>query len=271
MKGMAAVALVTAIGVGATLGLVGSPFGSGNGGTAAGCGENDSCAALSYEATASTGSGFTCNAALASCIDLGPGTANFIGTDGSGRIRLGDDTHSPEVWIGEGGTKFGNGTAQFQNGAVLFNGTTYLQNSSDAVILDDVDGLRIVAQASTPSCSSGNKGTLSTLTSSGRAYYCDGTTAQRTGFTLSATASLNYPSLNPDEDSDLTVTVTGAVSGDHVTCEATEPLPQDATHHLFIWQSYVSSANTVTVSGFCEGSAGAFDPPAFNVICVVTR
>jgi hypothetical protein len=143
VKGMAAVAMVTALGVGATLGLVGSPFGSGNGGGSGGssCGEDDSCAAVSYEATASSGSGFTCNATLASCVDLGPGTANFIGTDGSGRIRLGDDTHSPEVWIGDGSTKLQPGNVQIQNGALFLNGTTYLQNLSGAVIVDDANGL----------------------------------------------------------------------------------------------------------------------------------
>lgn len=98
-----------------------------------GCGEAESCAAVSYEATATSGTGLSCTAALEVCIDLGPGTANHIGTDGSGRIRFGDDTHGPEVWLGGGETRLQPG--QVTTGYIsLEGGSSGIRQLTTAIV-----------------------------------------------------------------------------------------------------------------------------------------
>jgi hypothetical protein len=101
--------------------------------SATGCGVTQSCAAVSYEAEASSGTGFACTAALESCQDLGPGLCNFIGTDASGRIRLGSSTCGPEVWVGEGSTRFAQGqviTGYYS----MEGGSTGIRNLTTGVI-----------------------------------------------------------------------------------------------------------------------------------------
>ena len=97
-----------------------------------------------YVASASTGSGFACTSQLDSCVDLGPGACNYLGTDASGRVRIGSAC-APEVWIGDGTTRMQPGNVQIINGALFVNGT-YIQNTSTgAVVIDDADGLNINA------------------------------------------------------------------------------------------------------------------------------
>jgi hypothetical protein len=101
-------------------------------------------AATRYTASASTGVGYKCNGALASCIDLGPGALNTIGTNVAGDILLSDGVAgSTTVRIGEL-TLYGNGGISSQ-GYFQCNHNCFLQNgySGEALTVDDPDGLRL--------------------------------------------------------------------------------------------------------------------------------
>lgn len=134
VKGMAAVAMVTALGVGVTLGFAGSPFGGPTppGGGGASCGEDEECAALGYVATRTDGeAGFVCTG-TGVCIDLGPGSCNNWGTNAGGDIVAGEDgVCTPTVKVGN--TSLGNGTVSISNGA--FVGTnSYLQLGGGSLV-----------------------------------------------------------------------------------------------------------------------------------------
>lgn len=189
VKGMAVVAMVTALGVGVTLGFVGSPFGSGNGGSpSAGCGEDESCAAVSYEATAVTGSGFTCTAALASCVDPGPGPLNDIGTNGSGDLLLG----SGNITVRVGG----------DSGSIVMTGNGSLTNTNGAINCEAGCQIR----------DSGN-GTLPINTTGGVVF--NGTTPM-VGFLL-VPVTVNIGSIAATTCDDVTATVAGVEADDFVT------------------------------------------------------
>jgi hypothetical protein len=70
-----------------------------------------------------------------------------------------------------------------------------------------------------------------------------------------ATASLNFPSTNAQNSSDLTITLTGAVDGDAVVLG----VPNAAVNANSCYTAWVSAANTVTVR-FNNYSSGAIDP-----------
>jgi hypothetical protein len=70
-----------------------------------------------------------------------------------------------------------------------------------------------------------------------------------------ATASLNFPSTNAQNSSDLTITLTGAVDGDAVSLG----VPNAAVNANSCYTAWVSAANTVTVR-FNNYSSGAIDP-----------
>jgi hypothetical protein len=100
--------------------------------------------ATRYTATASAGVGLKCNGALASCIDLGPGSLNSIGTNVAGDILLSDGVSgSATVRIGEL-TLYGNGGIVSQ-GYAGCNHNCFIQNfyAGEPVRLDDPDGVRI--------------------------------------------------------------------------------------------------------------------------------
>ncbi len=73
---------------------------------------------------------------------------------------------------------------------------------------------------------------------------------------LSATASLNFPSIAANTTAELTITVTGAASGDNVYVA-----PTGAPEAGLVWSAYVSAANTVTVR-MANVTTGAIDPAA---------
>jgi hypothetical protein len=73
---------------------------------------------------------------------------------------------------------------------------------------------------------------------------------------VSATATLDFGSINSLASEDLTITVTGAVANDTVTLG----LPAAPTAGI-IFQAFVSAANTVTVRAH-NYTAGAIDPAA---------
>lgn len=94
-----------------------------------------------YVATASTGTGFACNSALGSCIDLGPGTANFIGTNGSGDVLIGDSGVNPVVRLGASSVFTGNGSWANTNGAIDCDGGCMVRNNAAALHLVSTSGV----------------------------------------------------------------------------------------------------------------------------------
>lgn len=169
----------------------------------------------SYTATTSSGSGFSCSSQLESCQDLGPGACNYIGTDASGRVRIGTSC-SPEVWLGGGETRLQPGNVQIVNGGLFLNGT-YIQNiSTGAVFIDDEDGFKITTKASTPSCAASNAGTFSTLTSTGASFYCNGTAARQLVTQTSWSSSLDFAAFANQVCQTITFTATGAIKDEAV-------------------------------------------------------
>lgn len=125
-----------------------------------------------FRATTTDGaaSGFACDGTLASCIDLGPGTRNFIGTNGAGDILLG-----PGTGTGTAVRVFGTITAldvTAQNftasnvitySAALDQGASgFMRNTnpSKAVLVSDPEGLQISTSTTLVACSATLVGTL---------------------------------------------------------------------------------------------------------------
>jgi hypothetical protein len=240
VKGMAAVAMVTALGVGVTLGFVGSPFGSGNGGTPpAGCGEDESCAAVSYEATAVAGSGFTCTAALASCLDPGPGALNDIGTNGSGDILLG----SGNVTVRVGG----------DSGSIVMTGNGSLTNTNGAINCDSGCQIR----------DSGN-GVLPVNTTGGVSF--NGTSAM-TGFTFLA-ATVDVGNITAQTCLDVTTTIAGVEANDGVYVTRNFA----STANYAVSDAYVTNAGTDEVTfRACNGTGGDINPASGSYLFWVVR
>lgn len=76
------------------------------------------------------------------------------------------------------------------------------------------------------------------------------------GKRLTATASLNFPNVVAFAAADLTITVTGAATGDSVALG-----PPDTINAGFLWCGFVSAANTVTVRVY-NLTGVAINPPA---------
>ena len=73
---------------------------------------------------------------------------------------------------------------------------------------------------------------------------------------LSASATLDFPSTNSQEGSDLTVTVTGAAAGDVVSIG----VPSASVEPHSAYTAWVSAADTVTIRFNNYGSGGSHDP-----------
>jgi hypothetical protein len=77
---------------------------------------------------------------------------------------------------------------------------------------------------------------------------------------MSATASLNFGSINDKASAELTITVTGAASGDSV-----KATPVSGIEAGLFWNAWVSAADTVTVRLFyLNALGGSIDPAARN-------
>jgi hypothetical protein len=98
------------------------------------CGVNMTCTAERFVATAGSGDGFACDSQLGSCFDVG-GACGQIGRDGSGFIQIGDGC-SPVVDVGDT-TRIQSGQMILTNGGLFLDGTTYIQNQSGPVRIDD--------------------------------------------------------------------------------------------------------------------------------------
>lgn len=97
-------------------------------------------------------------------------------------------------------------------------------------------------------------------------YYHNGTKWMRaTRETLTASATLDFPSTSAQTSRNLTITVTGAELNDFVTLGS--PNQSDAN---MCYTSYVSASNTVTVR-FNNYSSGAVDPASATFKVLVTK
>lgn len=99
-----------------------------------------------YRATSTTGTGYQCDALLASCVDLGPGARNFLGSNVAGDILLGPGSGS-----GTSVRVFGDVTVSnvITVGAALdFVSTAFLRNpfAAQPVTTNEFDGQRLVPQ-----------------------------------------------------------------------------------------------------------------------------
>jgi hypothetical protein len=84
---------------------------------------------------------------------------------------------------------------------------------------------------------------------------------------ISATATLDFPSIAADSFADLTITVTGAVSGDTVVAN---PIAGSAITDV-IYDAWVSAANTVTIRAINNSSTVARDPASGTFRATVIR
>lgn len=84
---------------------------------------------------------------------------------------------------------------------------------------------------------------------------------------LSATATLDFPSIAASSFADLTITVTGAVSGDTVIVN---PIAGSATNDV-VYTGWVSAANTVTIRASNVSSTTARDPASGTFRATVVR
>jgi hypothetical protein len=152
-----ALAVVAALLAGAVAAQGYAPRGSG------GCGINQSCAAVSYEAEASSGSGFACTAALDACFDPGPGTCNEYGTNGSGDIILGGTDCNPTIRWGDSSVISGSSWSN-TNGAINCEGNCIHRNNSGPLRMEDHVRYTAVALGT---CSSTMEGSLASDAAAG--------------------------------------------------------------------------------------------------------
>jgi hypothetical protein len=134
--------------------------GGGGGGEACTLDGTTAVFASYFRATATSGTGYQCDALLASCIDLGPGARNYIGTNAAGDILLGPDSGTATV-VRIFGTAYAAGFAT-TNG--IFDATlnTYIGNTwpGEPLKVDDAEGLKLVGRTTLATCSASLRGTL---------------------------------------------------------------------------------------------------------------
>lgn len=146
MKPLYSIAIASgiALALGATVAFSPSatsgPFG---GSEPATCGAGLDCSSDTYTATASSGSGYACNSALATCVDLGPGANNGIGTNASGHILLGPENGTSTIVKVNDTVTIEAGSAQFTNMDVKINNNACLVDPTNDVDVCDADGITI--------------------------------------------------------------------------------------------------------------------------------
>ena len=96
-------------------------------------------------------------------------------------------------------------------------------------------------------------------------FVTSGSTRYTLAKTLTATATLNFPSTNEGDSSDLTITVTGAATGDAVSVG----IPSGSIPSKCSYTYWVSASNTVTVRFLSHG--GTNDPASGAFRAVVTK
>lgn len=226
------------------------------------CGVNLSCVSATFTATTTTGSGFACNSALASCIDLGPGSCNSLGTDGSGAVLVGGDACAPTVKFGSTGnvTITGNGGITLANAGLDLNNNTTMMNTASGkpILVNEESGFRLTPYSATPTCNAGAAGNFSTDSDDNRAYYCNGTAAQTIAFLGGPwSKDLDFAIFAGAGCQTLTFVATGAVLDETVApggCGSVSNGDADLTCEISI-----TATDTASVRLCCIDAAGCAD------------
>lgn len=279
-SGLLAASLLTAIGASVLMSysaLSGSPFGGSDIGGGSGvtyCGPGLDCTSDTFTAADTTGPGFACNSALASCFDPGPGACNSFGTNGSGDIVLGGTACAPVIRIGGSGnvTITGTGGITIANTGLDMNNNGLITNTAAGkpVLVNDGDGLRLTGYSATPTCASGVTGTLSVDSDDGRAYYCDGTTAQIVAFRGGPwSGSLNFNAFSGQGCQTLAFTATGATANEPIVGGGCGTVMTTDTQ--LMCSIAITGANTASVRLCCMNTLGCADLSAITFTATALR
>jgi hypothetical protein len=111
-----------------------------------------------------------------------------------------------------------------------------------------------------------DNGGLRYVSTDQRFYGCDGTTLQRIGFSLSNTASVDFPSMAGSEQNTQTMTVTGALTTDAVTCSPLATPEGGVTFDHF----QVTASNTVSITVH-NHRTDPVDPASLSMKCIILR
>lgn len=174
-----------------------------------------------------------------------------IGGDASSGVVLGSDFNpaSPTSYVWANGN-MAIGASYRSNGApangLLVQGNTGIGVTSPTAVLHLAAGTATAGTAPLKLTSGTNLTTVENgaIEFDGTNYFAtSGATRYTLAKTLTATASLNFPSAGPGSSSSLTITVTGAADGDVVQIG----VPGASILTNSYYSAYVSSANTVTI------------------------
>jgi hypothetical protein len=232
---MRALLLVVLVGMTTTaLASVITGSGAGGGGGESGCGVDTSCEAPTFAATTTDGVGYACNSTLATCLDVGPGVCNQIGTNtaNDGEIILGMAGNA--ACVTRVGQLLGASQVQVVNGPFTCSGACYLQDDNGPVVITDSDGLLLNGGVALKSI-------------------------------LSTTATLDFPSIPNDSTATLTTTVAGAVANSPVIVIANCALEEN----INVDQRRVSAANTVSIRLRNHDQTNPIDPASCSYSILV--
>jgi len=112
------------------------------------CEAGADCSAETFSSSATSGSGFTCNAELAECVDIGPGTCNEIGTNPSGDIILGGTDCNPTIRWGDSSVISGSSWMNI-NGAINCESGCQIRDSGNGTLPINTTG-GVVFNSTTP-------------------------------------------------------------------------------------------------------------------------
>jgi hypothetical protein len=117
-----------------------------------------------FRATNTTGTGFQCDATLDSCVDLGPGARNTIGTNVAGAVCLGPCSGSSTAVLIYGDLTASN---TILIGAALDLPTNaFIRNATAGypVRVNDNEGLQVVGTTTMPACNATTRNAFRPLT-----------------------------------------------------------------------------------------------------------
>jgi hypothetical protein len=186
-------------------------------------------------------------------INQDSGIAQFNAAESSPRVLL-HYSVVPSV--------FGAGIAMTGGGATATTGVAMCHTGSGILSFYTTNGTALTQR--TTINASGVLAHTGNATVSGTFRVGGGTTVTNI---LSATATLDFPSIAADSFADLTITVTGAVSGDTVIAN---PIAGSAIADVS-YDAWVSAANTVTIRATNNSSTTARDPASGTFRATVIR
>jgi hypothetical protein len=235
---------------------------------------------LLTESTAQTGTGALVRAAsptftgtLNAAAIMASGTVVLGSTfTGFGQLKIQDNNNAGGISI-RGSTNpgvsiySGDGTLRGFFPALVTTNNSYFSGSlsNDVVVRADTSGAKIlfgVGPTSTVAVGNNQVDVTGNLTASGTLRVGGGTVVANI---LSATATLDFPSIGSNGTETLTITVTGAVAGDSVFLGC--PAGLDAG---LIFCASVTAADTVTVR-MHNSSGGSIDPASATFRATVIR